>query len=255
MRMEDPVLREVGGRIYAAWAGFWALLFALVGTLLLLPLLLIPRGRRERYASPVARAYGWLCTRVVLLQSPQILGQENLPSQRGYLVICNHRSWLDVAMLVYATDSVGVSKKDIFYIPFLGQGAWIVGAIFFDRRDRNSRGKVVSEALDMMAKGANIHLFPEGTRTRDGRLLPKVHLRLIEAAWERGIPVVPACTWDTEKALPAGKLWAWPGGTPGLQIAPLLRPEQFPDAHSFARTAWERVVEMARVHGADQEWG
>jgi 1-acyl-sn-glycerol-3-phosphate acyltransferase len=168
-------------------------------------------------------------------------------------VICNHRSWLDVAMLVYATDSIGISKKEISYIPFIGQAGWIVGAIYFDRKDRSSRAKVVEEALDMMSKGANIHLFPEGTRTRNGRLSAKVHLRLVEAAWARGIPVVPACTWKTEKSLPAEKLWAWPG-SPGLEVGPPLLPAHFADAASFGKAAWEKVVELARLHESDQEW-
>lgn len=231
-------------------AGF----FACVSTLLILPFGLLRRGEREQWASPVARAFGWLCIHLVLFARPEVFGTNNLPSRRGYLVVCNHRSWLDVLLLVWATDSIGISKREIGWIPFLGLGGKIAGAIFFDRRDRNARAHVVTEALSMMSRNANIHVFPEGTRTRNGALAERVHLRLIIEAWNHNIPVVPACVWDTEKTLPSGRWLVFGGRKAGLEIATPPNPRDFPDGATYAHAVWDCVRALAKQHGADQEW-
>ena len=225
-----------------------------MSTLLLLPLGLLRRGEREQYASPIARAFGWACIHLVLFARPEVIGRSNLPSRRGYLVVCNHRSWLDVLLLVWATDSIGISKREIGWIPFLGQGGRIAGAIFFDRRDRESRANVVTEATSMMSRNANIHVFPEGTRTRNGALAERVYLRLIAEAWNRKIPVVPACVWETENTLPSGRLLVFGGRKAGREIATSPNPLNFPDGQSYAVAVWDCVRAMAGRHGADQAW-
>lgn len=253
--MRDSSIRTALGYLHTVYAAILVVFFAFIGTTLILPFGLLPRGDRERWASPVVRSFAWICVYIILMARPEIYGKEKLPRKRGYLVVCNHRSWLDVVLLLLATDSVGISKKEIARIPFFGLGGRIAGAIYFDRKNRASRGRVVSEAVSMMSRSANIHVFPEGTRTRNGRLSERVHLRLIEEAWKNHIPVVPACVWDTERTLPSGKLVVYGGRKAGLEIGAPLNPRDFPDATSYGKALWEQVRQMASVHGADQEWG
>jgi 1-acyl-sn-glycerol-3-phosphate acyltransferase len=108
---------------------------------------------------------------------------------------------------------------------------------------------VVHDALELLRAGANLHVFPEGTRTRDGRLREKVHLRLVQEAWAHGIDVVPACVWGTERAVPASGFYVAPLRAVGLELAaPLVRTD-FQDAESYALATWEQVRRMAREHG------
>jgi 1-acyl-sn-glycerol-3-phosphate acyltransferase len=181
-----------------------------------------------------------------------VLGRENLPKHRGYLVICNHRSWEDVGLLILHTHSQGIAKKEVAYIPFFGFTGWVSGVIFFDRKKKEARQRVVTEAMAMMRSGANLHVFPEGTRTRTGRLAEKVHLRLVSACWEHGIDVVPAAVWDTENAVRAEGVHALPFQRFGLEIAAPLDRAAFSDGEAFAAASWARVVQLARAHGADQ---
>lgn len=226
--------------------------YAMLVSVPIVPFAVIPRGRRERYSIHGARLFAWLTLHPLLLVRKTVVGEEHLPRGQGCLVVSNHRSWTDVPLLMLHTWSQGISKKEVAYVPFFGLNGYLTGAIFFDRRKRNARAAVVREAVEMMGKGARLHLFPEGTRTRDGLIKQKVHLRLVEEAWKAGIDVVPACVWGTERVVPVGSFRANPLQPCGVEIQPPLRREDFQSGEEYAKATWARVVEMARSHGADE---
>lgn len=239
-----------------AFGGLFAVsFFGFIVSPLIWPFAVLPTGARERHAIRGAQAFGWLCLHALLFARVTVLGKEKLPATDGYLVISNHRSWADVALLILHTKSQGISKKEVAYIPFFGLNGYLSGAIFFDRKLRTARAKVVHDAVARMRAGGNLHVFPEGTRTRDGRIKEKVFLRLVEECYDAGIPVVPACTWDTERAVPVGGFRARAFQAMGLQIGDPVFRESHADKESFARAAWERVREMARERGSDRGFG
>ncbi|MSQ00544.1 MAG: 1-acyl-sn-glycerol-3-phosphate acyltransferase [Myxococcales bacterium] len=241
------------------FGAFWAIfglceiiLWGALVTPLILPFAVIPRGRRERFSIVGGRVFGWLCTYVTCMGRTTILGRENLPRKRGYLVISNHRSWEDVGLLMYVTSSQGISKKEVAYIPFFGLTGYVSGVIYFDRTSKESRQKVVTDAIAMMKLGANLHVFPEGTRTRTGRVNEKVFLRLVQACWEHGVDVIPAAVWGTERAVRAAGVHALPFQRFGMQLAPPVDRLAYGSADAYAAAGWAMVVRMARAHGADQ---
>lgn len=238
--------------LYVVWACLLAFGMALVVSLLLLPFALIPRGRRERHAMLLGRFYTWFVLRCVFLARLDVRGQEHLPAG-GYLVVANHRSWADVPLLALTTASAGIAKREIGWLPGIGLGGRIVGAIFFDRKNPDDRARVINEALFLTQHGARLHLFPEGTRSRTGKLSEKVHFRLIEAAAAAGVPIVPACVWGTERTMPVRPLTVVPGQAMGIEISPVLpRDNRSPEA--YAQAVWARVAEMAAAHGADRAY-
>lgn len=258
------LIRRAGRRWFAAIQGraMLDLLRAVygLGTVLLwaafvsfpiLPTIVIPRGRRERFAMFGARMFAWLCVHVTCFAKTTVVGRENLPTQGGYLVVSNHRSWLDVGLLILYTLSQGISKKEIAYVPFFGLNGYLSGVIFFNRAHKLERGRVVEEALFLMGKGNNLHVFPEGTRTRDGKLREKVSLRLVQECGERGIPVIPACVWGTENAVPATGYRFLLRQSVGLELAAPLNPKEFASSKEFAAATWDRVREMADRRGAN----
>jgi 1-acyl-sn-glycerol-3-phosphate acyltransferase len=241
--MLGPVLAILGLLEVIVWAAFVSVA--------IWPFAVVPRGKREKYTIHPARLFGWLCIRVTCWARPTLLGLQNLPSKPGYLVICNHRSWADVGILILHTWSLGISKKEVAYVPFFGFSGWLAGVIFFDRKKRMERARVVTEAVELMKSGANLHVFPEGTRTRDGRLREKVFLRLVQACWEAEIDVVPACVWGTERAVPAEGMNVRLAQPMGLELAAPLPRASFQSGDAFAEASWAKVREMAGAHGAD----
>lgn len=218
----------------------------------ILPTAIIPRGRRERFAMVGARLFAWLCIHATCFARVTVAGRENLPTKPGYLVVCNHRSWVDVGLIILHTFSQGISKKEIAYVPFFGLNGYLSGVIFFDRASKMERGRVVEDALFLLRSGANLHVFPEGTRTRDGKLREKASLRLVQVCAEQGIPVVPACVWGTERAVPANGFALSFRQEMGLELAKPLSPADFLGADAFAEATWARVKQMAAARGADQ---
>jgi 1-acyl-sn-glycerol-3-phosphate acyltransferase len=245
-------VRRAFGFVFAVGGLLVTIFFAFLVCFPIVPVAVLPRGRRERYGMYGARLFAWLVLRPLLMLRIEPVGVDKLPKKPGYLVISNHRSWIDVPILFLFTASNGISKKEVKYIPFFGLNGYLSGAIFFDRTNRMDRGRVVKDAMMLMKNGANVHVFPEGTRTRDGRLGSRIYLRLVQAAWENGVDVVPACVWGTEHVVPAEGIYAMPLQRVGVEIAAPLDRAAFPDGESYATACWERVTALARARHADE---
>ncbi len=244
-------MRRAFGFLFAIGGMCVTIVFALIVSIPIVPWIVLPRGRRERYAVRGAQLFAWLVLRPLLWLRIERLGLEKLPKANGFLVLSNHRSWIDVPILMLFTRSNGVSKREVKYIPFFGLNGYLSGAIFFDRRSPIGRGRVVTDALRLLRGGANLHVFPEGTRTKDGRLNRRVFLRLAEAAWANGIDVVPACLWGTEDVVPATGVYAMPGCSVGIEVETPLDRTAFPDGDAYAKATWAKVAEIAARRGAD----
>lgn len=245
-------MRRIFSLAYLLYAIPTMILWSALVSVPILPWVVIPRGKRERYAIEGARLFAWLCLRLTMFTRDRVEGREHLPKRpdgQGYLVISNHRSWLDPALLLLHARAQGIAKKELVWVPFFGPNGHVSGAIFFDRQDPKDRAKVVPEALKLLRGGGNLQLFPEGTRTRDGHLREKVHLKMVVSAWENGIDVVPACCWGTERAAPARPVGAVPGQEVGLTFAPPLDRSAFADGESYARATWQVVRQLCERHG------
>ncbi|MDP2316058.1 MAG: lysophospholipid acyltransferase family protein [Pseudomonadota bacterium] len=244
-------MRRVFGLLFAVIGSLVTIVFAFLVSFPILPFAVLPRGRRERYAIRGAQLFAWLILRPLLWLRIDGVGLEKLPRQGGYLVISNHRSWIDVPILMLFTASNGISKKEVKYVPFFGLNGYLSGAIFFDRKRKMDRARVVSEALLLLRGGGNVHVFPEGTRTRDGRIGSRIYLRLVQSCWENGVDVVPACIWGTEHVVPASAVYAMPGQSVGIEVEAPLDRATFTDGEAYAAASWAKVVEIARRRGCD----
>lgn len=244
-------MRRVFGIVFAVVGIFITIGFAFLVSFPILPFAVLPRGRRERYAIRGAQLFGWLILRPLLWLRIERVGLEHLPKKGGYLVVSNHRSWIDVPLLMVYTASNGISKHEVKYVPFFGLNGYLSGAIFFNRKLKMSRARVVSDALLLLRGGANVHVFPEGTRTRDGRLGDRIYLRLLETCWENGIEVVPACIWGTEAVVPASALFAMPGQRVGIELGAPLDRAAFADGEAYAAATWANLRKIAARRGCD----
>ncbi len=237
---------------FVPWAALTMLLWAALVSVPILPFVVLPRGKRERYAIQGARLFAWLCLHLSVFARVQVDGRDRLPRSpegKGYLVVCNHRSWLDPALLILHASAQGIAKKELVWVPFFGPNGYVSGGIFFDRKNPAERAKVVPEAMRLMQSGAKVHLFPEGTRSRDGHLREKVHLKLLIAAWEHGIDVVPACCWGTDEAAPATSIGARPFQRVGVAFGAPLRRDAFANGTAYAEATWDQVKALAAERG------
>ncbi len=136
----------------------------------------------------------------------EILGRDRLSPSQTYIFMANHVSNLDPPLLVPLVPkrtSVLV-KKELFRIPILGFAMRVAHLVPVDRRNRDAAVASVREAAEVMNSGLDMTIYPEGTRSPDGRLLP-FKKGPFYLAMETGCPIVPVTIVGTEEIWPKGK--------------------------------------------------
>ncbi|MBP6965634.1 MAG: 1-acyl-sn-glycerol-3-phosphate acyltransferase [Armatimonadetes bacterium] len=131
------------------------------------------------------------------------IGSESIPEAGGVIVCSNHISHLDPPA-VGAGMSRQVhfmAKEELFRVPVLGELIRRVGA--FPVRRGTADRRALKRAIELLNEGHVVGLFPEGTRSTDGKLRspePGVGLIVLKS----GAPVVPAAVSGTNRVLPSG---------------------------------------------------
>ena len=149
------------------------------------------------------------------------------------IFVGNHTSLLDPPLLISTLPGrpVFIAKRELARVPFLGWVIWLADFIFIDRTDPQAARGSLKLAADCIRAGQSVMTFPEGTRSRDGRLLPfkKGTFHLALAA---GVPIVPLAIRGGLGILPRGT-WRVEGGGYRIRVGQPLRPEDFPSPEAF----------------------
>ena len=85
------------------------------------------------------------------------------PQGRGRIFIANHRSGLDIPLLLSLVDAHCISRHDLAGWPIIGRGARRVGTLFVDRTSRRSGAAVLKQVAHAVESGEGVAMFPEGT--------------------------------------------------------------------------------------------
>lgn len=110
---------------------------------------------------------------------------------RGALIVANHVSWLDIAVLHSQVSCHFISKSEVARWPLIGWMARQLDTLFLARARQRDAVRINREITEKLADGAILALFPEGT-TSDGRGLGSFYAALFEPAVRAGVPVFPA---------------------------------------------------------------
>lgn len=124
-----------------------------------------------------------------------------------YVVVGNHFSQADPPIISRVPwEMKWVAKEELFDLPFAGWLLRLSGDIRVDRRSKKSRARVLVRARKYLDRACSVMFFPEGTRSRDGR----VH-RFADGAFrlaiKAGVPVLPLAIDGTHEALPKHSIW------------------------------------------------
>jgi 1-acyl-sn-glycerol-3-phosphate acyltransferase len=156
-------------------------------------------------------------------------GNQELDLSRNYIFMSNHVSNLDPPVLIPLLPFrvTVMVKKELFKLPILGPAMRIANFVPIDRSNREAAIATVREAEETVRRGLHMVVFPEGTRSRDGRLLP-FKKGPFYLAMETGVPIVPITILGTEKLMPKGKALAKPGEVT-IVVHPPVDPKNHPD--------------------------
>ena len=177
---------------------FWTLLFGLSSffTILL-------TGKKENF-----KFFGviWGKTLSFIFNIKLIVkGKHNL-QDRNYIFASNHASLIDIPLLLIAVNryTVFIAKSELSKIPIFKSILDMAGFIFVDRKNNDNAVKSMNNLMDDIKKiPRSVAIFPEGTRTIDGELLPFKKGAAIFAI-NTNIPVIPVAisgtfSWSKKK--------------------------------------------------------
>lgn len=123
----------------------------------------------------------------------EVDGMEHLDADRPAIYVSNHTSIVDIFFAIWLSPvgTVGVAKKEVVYYPFFGQMYLLSGHLRIDR-GRSDRARASMNALGeiVRANKLSIYLWPEGTRSASGKLLP-IKKGVVFLAEQTGLPIVP----------------------------------------------------------------
>jgi 1-acyl-sn-glycerol-3-phosphate acyltransferase len=132
----------------------------------------------------------------------QVIGREKIRPGVAYVMVANHESLLDILVLFRLFSHFKwVSKIENFRIPFIGWNMSLNRYIKLRRGDRESSAKMMQACEQALAGGNSIMMFPEGTRSLDGRLRP-FKPGAFALAQRMGVPLLPIVLEGTGNALP-----------------------------------------------------
>ena len=124
--------------------------------------------------------------------------------RRPFVVVSNHQSFGDIPVISRLPwEMKWVVKQELFDVPVFGRLMRMAGDIGVDRKSAQSRAAVFPEAKDVLSKRCSVMFFPEGTRSRDGRVLRFANGPFRLAA-EAGVEVLPLAIDGTRGTLPKG---------------------------------------------------
>lgn len=139
----------------------------------------------------------------------RVEGSENLIPEQTYIFVGNHVSQFDIFSFqgFFPHDFRWIAKKELFRIPLFGPAMLRSGIVPIDRSHGREALKSLNKAAEQIAKGTSVLIFPEGTRSADGRLKP-FKTGAVMLAIKAGVPVVPVGFNGTYSILPKGKFLA-----------------------------------------------
>ena len=175
-----------------------------------LAVLLVPRLRGTDFSCSLARRFWapglmWAGRQKFVLE-----GTEHCP-QGPAVYLSNHQGIPDIPMIYCLPVTLRfVAKSTIKFVPFLGWYMLADRHVFIDRTKRSDAIRSLQRAAAQIRNGISVVMFPEGTRTRDGRIRPfkKGPFRLAIAAQ---VPIVPMALEGARNAWTRGQLWIRPG--------------------------------------------
>jgi 1-acyl-sn-glycerol-3-phosphate acyltransferase len=155
----------------------------------------------------ISRKFARIWSRHVLAMGGvgvKVVGADKLNDSERYVFMSNHQSALDIPIIyVGLSEQISfIAKKELFMIPFFGWGMWAVGHISIDRQNPRKAHASIARAVQRLNKeNVSLILFPEGTRSKDGKVLD-FKTASFTLALQAGVKLVPVAIKGAIDRLP-----------------------------------------------------
>ena len=207
-------------------SAFVAISLAIVTIVVGAPLVVyvVLTGNVEPLYNAGVAAVVWIC-RIAGMRT-RVEGLENIPPGT-VLFAANHTSNADGPAIVGAIPRriAILGKKSLFTIPIVGTAFRLAHFVPVDRHNRGQAAASIEVAAEKMKNGVSFLIYPEGTRSSDGRLLP-FRRGAIALAIKAGVPVVPVACSGAHRVIPKKSYRITPGEVV-VRFCPAIDSSQF----------------------------
>jgi len=208
--------------------------------------------RRGYLAHGCARLWSWLILATTGV-AVKATGIERLTPGRTYVFVSNHQSIYDIPILFCTLPYQLriIAKKSLGNFPFLGWHLRRTGHLLVDRRNPDQRA-IFKQWAELVSKGLSLIVFPEGTRSPDGRV-GRFKAGSFMVAIQAGLPVVPVAVAGSRHVMRKGRLRTCPGRVQLFVGAPVETQGHFEASIEDAKRLAELVREQVAVavHGVE----
>lgn len=173
---------------------------------------------------------------------------EHVDWSRPHMLVSNHQSVIDICALFRAVPVplLFLLKQEMTRVPFVGWYARGMGMLFIDRDNPRAAPAVLRAAAERVKGGAQLCIFPEGTRSRDGVVGP-FKAAAFQAAIDTGVDVLPVALEGTGAVLPPEGFFAVRPGTIRVRFGrpiPTVGPHAPGGRQALAARAHREVVAL-----------
>jgi 1-acyl-sn-glycerol-3-phosphate acyltransferase len=173
--------------------------------------LTFPFDLKGRVIHNYARAWGWLIARSSGVRVA-LSGVDHIDRGKPYILMANHQGAFDIFVLLayLPIHFKWLAKEELFRIPIFGWAMGAAGYISIDRKGKKKALESIENAVTKIREGASVLVFPEGTRSPDGKIHPfkKGGFTL---AIKAGVPIIPISIRGSRDVLPRGSFRVKPG--------------------------------------------
>ncbi len=182
----------------------------------------------------------------------RVEGEENLPRGEAVIYMANHQSNFDILSLFAGlpVQFRWLAKEELFRVPFFGYAMKRTGYIPVNRADRRQAMESMAVAAKRISEGTSVVIFPEGTRSPDGQLLPFKKGGFL-LAMQAGVPIVPVAILGSCEVMGKKSLSIHPGPI-RMRIFPPLPTGKGSDREELMETV-RRQIASALSEQSDRE--
>jgi len=190
-------------KVLNAWAWFFLVASIIVGFFVVLAVFIVtvPFDRSRYAAGRTFRIVGANTVRLNPLWRFTTDGVRIRDPRRPYVAVANHESYADIFLISHLPwEMKWMVKEEMYKIPFLGWMMWLAGDVPVRRGERESIVVAMAECGEKLKQKVSVMIFPEGTRSRNGELLPFKD-GAFRLAIENNAPILPIVLAGTRRAM------------------------------------------------------
>jgi len=199
-------------KILTALQAFLVSIYTLVtGSVIVILVFVVRVPGIQDVAYHISKIYCWCILKTCFVKL-RVEGLEHIDRDQPYIFMSNHASLFDIPAVAWAIPHSmrWVYKKELSTIPFLGWALKAIGHIMVDRQNRAQAVESLRKSLKKLKGNTSIMIYPEGTRSKTGELLPFKKGGFYTAITS-GFPIVPIAIRGSKEIMKKGVFRIHPG--------------------------------------------